>query len=543
MAKQLIFDETARRSLKRGIDRLADAVKVTIGPKGRNVVLDKKFGSPTITNDGVTIARDIELEDPFENMGAQLLKEVATKTDDVAGDGTTTAVVLGQAMVAEGLRVVTAGANPMVVKRGIEAAVEAIVAEIKKQSRPVDNREQIAAVAAISAADPEVGEIIAEVMDKVGKDGVITVEEGQSLGLEKEYTEGMQFDRGYISAYFVTNPDRMEAVLDNPLILITDKKISAVADMLPALEKAVQQGKPTLIISEDVDGEALATLVVNKLRGTVQVLAVKAPGFGDRRKEMLRDIAVLTGGTVISEEIGRKLDSVTVRGLRVGPSRRRDQGRHDHRRRRRQGRPDQGPHAARSRPRSRTPPRTTTARSSRSVSPSCPAASRSSRSARPPRSSSRRRSTASRMRSRRPARPSKRASSPAVAPPSCRPSRSSTRSSSRATPRSASTSSARPSRRPPARSPTTPARHGEVDRRARQGPQDRLRLRRAQGRVRRPVQGRHRRCRQGDPLRAPERGLHRGHGPDDGDARDPDMPEKEKAGNGGGHEHGGGMDF
>ena len=315
MAKQLIFDETARRSLKRGIDRLADAVKVTIGPKGRNVVLDKKFGSPTITNDGVTIARDIELDDPFENMGAQLLKEVATKTDDVAGDGTTTAVVLGQAMVAEGLRVVTAGANPMVVKRGIEKAVEAIVAEIKTQARPVDNREQIAAVAAISAADPEVGEIIAEVMDKVGKDGVITVEEGQSLGLEKEYTEGMQFDRGYISPYFVTNPDRMEAVLENPLILITDKKISSVPDMLPALEKAVQQGKPMLIIAEDVDGEALATLVVNKLRGTVQVLAVKAPGFGDRRKEMLRDIAILTGGTVISEEIGRKLDSVTVEDL------------------------------------------------------------------------------------------------------------------------------------------------------------------------------------------------------------------------------------
>jgi chaperonin GroEL len=312
LAKQLVFDETARRSLKRGIDRLADAVRVTIGPKGRNVVLDKKFGAPTITNDGVTIARDIELEDPFENMGAQLLKEVATKTDDVAGDGTTTAVVLGQAMVSEGLRVVTAGANPMVVKRGIEKAVEAIVDEIAKQARPVDNREQIAAVAAISAADPEVGEVIAEVMDKVGKDGVITVEEGQSLGLEKEYTEGMQFDRGYISAYFVTNPDRMETVLENPLLLITDKKISSVPDMLPALEKGVQLGKPILIIAEDVDGEALATLVVNKLRGTIQVLAVKAPGFGDRRKEMLRDIAVLTGGTVISEEIGRKLDSVTA---------------------------------------------------------------------------------------------------------------------------------------------------------------------------------------------------------------------------------------
>src|SRR6266487_7187413 len=256
MAKQLIFDETARRSLKRGIDRLADAVRVTIGPKGRNVVLDKKFGSPTITNDGVTIARDIELDDPFENMGAQLLKEVATKTDDVAGDGTTTAIVLGQAIVAEGLQNVSAGANPMGVKRGIEKGVEAIVAELKKQSRPVDNREQIAAVAAISAADPEVGEIIAEVMDKVGKDGVITVEEGQSLGLETEYTEGMQFDRGYLSAYFVTNAERMEAVLENPLILITDRKISAVPDLLPALEKVVQLGKPLFIVAEDVDGEA-----------------------------------------------------------------------------------------------------------------------------------------------------------------------------------------------------------------------------------------------------------------------------------------------
>ena len=315
MAKQVIFEDAARRSLKRGIDRLADAVKVTIGPKGRNVVLDKKFGSPTITNDGVTIARDIELEDPFENMGAQLLKEVATKTDDVAGDGTTTAVVLGQALVAEGLRNVTAGANPMVLKHGIERAVEVIVEEIKASARPVDSREQIAAVAAISAADPEVGEIIAEVMDKVGKDGVITVEEGQSLGLEKEYTEGMQFDRGYISAYFVTNPDRMEAVLENAKILVTDKKISAVADILPGLEKAVQVGRPMIIIAEDVDGEALATLVVNKLRGTIQVLAVKAPGFGDRRKEMLRDIAILTGATVISEEVGRKLDSVTSEDL------------------------------------------------------------------------------------------------------------------------------------------------------------------------------------------------------------------------------------
>jgi chaperonin GroEL len=315
LAKQLVFDETARRSLKRGVDRLAEAVKVTIGPKGRNVVLDKKFGAPTITNDGVTIARDIELEDPFENMGAQLLKEVATKTDDVAGDGTTTAVVLGQAMINEGIRNVTAGANPMLIRVGIEKAVEAVVAEIKKESRPIDSREQIAAIATISAADPEVGDIIAEVMDKVGKDGVVTVEEGQSLGLEKEYTEGMQFDRGYISAYFVTNTDRMETVLDGPRVLITDKKISAVPDILPALEKAVQIGKPLLIIAEDVDGEALPTLVVNKLRGTLQVLAVKAPGFGDRRKEMLRDIAILTGGTVISEELGRKLDSVTLEDL------------------------------------------------------------------------------------------------------------------------------------------------------------------------------------------------------------------------------------
>ncbi|MGA2514678.1 MAG: chaperonin GroEL [Candidatus Limnocylindrales bacterium] len=312
MAKQLLFDEMARRSLMHGVDRLADAVRVTLGPKGRNVVLDKKYGAPTITNDGVTIAKEIELEDPFENMGAQLLKEVATKTDEVAGDGTTTAIVLGQAIVAEGLRNVSAGANPIAVRLGIEKGVEAIVAELKRGSRPVDNRKQIAAVASISAADPEVGKIIAEVMDKVGKDGVITVEEGQTLGLETEYTEGLQFDRGYISAYFVTNTDRMEAVLENPLILITDRKISSVKDLLPALETAVGQTKPMVIIAEDVDGEALATLVVNKLRGTVSVLAAKAPGFGDRRKEMLRDIAILTGGTVISEEIGRKLDSVTL---------------------------------------------------------------------------------------------------------------------------------------------------------------------------------------------------------------------------------------
>jgi chaperonin GroEL len=312
VAKQLLFDEMARRSLMHGIDRLADAVRVTLGPKGRNVVLDKKYGAPTITNDGVTIAKEIDLEDPFENMGAQLLKEVATKTDEVAGDGTTTAIVLAQAIVAEGLRNVSAGANPIALRRGIEKGVEAIVAELNRGSRPVDNRKQIAAVASISAADPGVGTIIAEVMDKVGKDGVITVEEGQSLGLETDYTEGLQFDRGYLSPYFVTNVDRMETVLENPFILITDKKISSVKGILPALEKTVGVSRPLVIIAEDVDGEALATLVVNKLRGTVSVLAAKAPGFGDRRKEMLRDIAILTGGTVVSEEIGRKLDSVAV---------------------------------------------------------------------------------------------------------------------------------------------------------------------------------------------------------------------------------------
>jgi chaperonin GroEL len=309
-AKQLIYDETARRALRRGVDRLADTVRVTLGPKGRNVVLDKKYGSPTITNDGVTIAREMELDDPFENMGAQLVKEAATKTDDVAGDGTTTAVVLAQSLIAEGLRNVTAGANPMIVKRGLEKGVAAVVEELKKYARPVETHEDIAAVAAISAADAEVGDLIAGVMDQVGKDGVITVEEGQSIGLDKEYVEGMQFDRGYISAYFVTNSDRMETVLENPAVLITEKKISSIAELVPALEKAVQLGRPLLIIAEDVDGEALATLVVNKMRGTIQVLAVKAPGFGDRRKEMLRDIATLTGGNVISEELGRKLDSV-----------------------------------------------------------------------------------------------------------------------------------------------------------------------------------------------------------------------------------------
>ncbi|MDP9270311.1 MAG: chaperonin GroEL [Chloroflexota bacterium] len=317
MAKQLLFDEEARRALKRGVDKMADAVKVTLGPRGRYAILDKKFGSPTMTNDGVTIARDIELEDPYENMGAQLLEEVATKTNDVAGDGTTTSIVLAQAIINEGLKNVTAGANPMGLKRGIERGVAAIVEEIKRLSKPVETTEDIAHIAAISARDTEIGEMIAEVMEKVGKDGVVTVEESQGLKLDKEYVEGMQLDRGYLSAYMVTSNDagRMEATLDQPFVLVTDKKISAVADILPTLEKTVTTGKPLLIIAEDVEGEALATLVVNKLKGTLSVLAVKAPGFGDRRKAMLEDIATLTGARVISEEVGRKLDSVQLEDL------------------------------------------------------------------------------------------------------------------------------------------------------------------------------------------------------------------------------------
>ncbi len=317
MAKQLLFDEEARRALKRGVDKMADAVKVTLGPRGRYALLDKKYGSPTITNDGVTIARDIELEDPYENMGAQLLEEVAAKTNDVAGDGTTTSIVLAQAIITEGLRNVTAGANPMALKRGIERGVAAIVDEIKRLSKPVDSKDDIAHIAAISARDTEIGQMIAEVMERVGKDGVVTVEESQGLKLDKEYVEGMQLDRGYVSAYMVTSNDagRMEATLEAPFILVTDKKISAVADILPTLEKVVQIGKPLLIVAEDVDGEALATLVVNKLKGTISVLAIKAPGFGDRRKAMLEDIATLTGARVISEEVGRKLDSVQLEDL------------------------------------------------------------------------------------------------------------------------------------------------------------------------------------------------------------------------------------
>jgi chaperonin GroEL len=311
----LSYSEEGRRALKRGVDALADAVKVTLGPRGRNVVLDKKFGPPTITNDGVTIAKEIELTDPFENMGAQLLKEAATKTNDIAGDGTTTATVLAQAIVTEGFRNVTSGANPLQLKRGVEKGVAAIIEELKKNSKTIGDKNEIAQVAAISAADEEIGSLIAEVMDKVGKDGVITVEESKTLKFETDYVEGMQFDRGYISPYFISDPTRMEAVLDEPYILITDKKISAISDILPVLEKFVQVSKNLLIVAEDVDGEALATLVVNKLRGMLNVLAVKAPGFGDRRKAMLEDLAVLTGGVVISEEIGRRLDSVTIQDL------------------------------------------------------------------------------------------------------------------------------------------------------------------------------------------------------------------------------------
>jgi chaperonin GroEL len=310
MAKSLVFDEDARRALERGVNHLADAVKVTLGPKGRNVVIDKKWGAPTITNDGVTVAREIELEDPTENLGAQLAKEVATKTNDVAGDGTTTATVLAQAMVAEGLRSVAAGANPIALKRGVDAASAAVAEALLKSARDVEERSEVANVATISAQDAKIGEVIAEAFDKVGKDGVITVEEAPTMGIELEFTEGMQFDKGYISAYFSTDPERMEAVTEDGYILLTASKISSMADFLPLLEKIAQTKKPLLVIAEDVDGEALSTLVVNKIRGLLNVVAVKAPGFGDRRKAMLEDMAVLTGGQVVSEEVGLKLDQV-----------------------------------------------------------------------------------------------------------------------------------------------------------------------------------------------------------------------------------------
>jgi chaperonin GroEL len=316
MAKQLVFSENARRDLKSGVDALANAVKVTLGPKGRNVALDKKWGAPTITHDGVTVAKEIELEAPFQNMGAQLLKEAATKTNDVAGDGTTTATVLAQMIVNEGLKNVAAGANPMLIKNGILRAADAIVEALREMSTDIDTREEIANVAAISANDGEIGSLIAEVMEKVGKDGVITVEESKGLAFETEYVEGMQFDRGYVSPYFVSDPERMEAVIEEPLVLIHDKKVSSAQDIIPLLEKMVQTGRKSLvIIAEDVDGEALATLVLNKLRGVFNVLAIKAPGFGDRRKAMLQDIAVLTGGEVITEEMGRKLETAQLRDL------------------------------------------------------------------------------------------------------------------------------------------------------------------------------------------------------------------------------------
>lgn len=312
MAKTLLFGEEARKSMQAGVDKLANTVKVTLGPKGRNVILDKKFGSPLITNDGVTIAREIELEDAYENMGAQLVKEVATKTNDVAGDGTTTATLLAQAIIREGLKNVTAGANPILIRNGIRLAVETAVEEIKKISKPVNGKEDIARVAAISAADEKVGELIAAAMEKVGNEGVITVEESKSMGTELDVVEGMQFDRGYVSAYMVTDTEKMEATLDNPLVLITDKKVSNIQDLLPILEQIVQAGRKLLIIADDIEGEAMTTLVVNKLRGTFTCVAVKAPGFGDRRKEMLQDIAILTGGVVVSDELGRDLKEVTL---------------------------------------------------------------------------------------------------------------------------------------------------------------------------------------------------------------------------------------
>ena len=332
--KELKFNEDARRSLERGVNILADAVRVTLGPKGRYVVLDKRYGAPTITNDGVTIAREIEVENAFENQGAQLVREVATATNDVAGDGTTTATVLAQAIVREGLKNVAAGANPMGLKRGIEQAVDAVVEDLNKQSKNIDGKEDIARVATISAREREIGDVIADAIDKVGKDGVVNVEEGQTFGLELEFTEGMQFDKGYLSPYMITDAERMEAVLDDPYILVANQKIGAVKDLLPVLEQVIQAGRPLLIVSEDVEGESLATIVVNKLRGTFTAVAVKAPGFGDRRKRMLEDIAILTGAEVITEEMGLKLENTKLEPARPRPQGRRRQGLdHDHRRR------------------------------------------------------------------------------------------------------------------------------------------------------------------------------------------------------------------
>ncbi len=407
--KELKYAQEARQALQEGVDAVANAVKVTLGPKGRYVVLDKKFGAPTITNDGVTIAREIEVEDVFQNQGAQLVREVATATNDVAGDGTTTATVLAQQIVRSGLQNVAAGANPLGLRRGIEKAVEQVVEEIGKQSTEISGKEQIARVAAISAADDEIGDVIADAIDKVGKDGVVNVEEGQTFGMDLEFTEGMQFDKGYISPYMVTDQDRMEASLEDPYILIANQKIGSVRDVLPVLEQVIQAGKPILIIAEDVEGEALATLVVNKLRGTFTGVAVKAPGFGDRRKRMLEDIAILTGAEVITEEMGLKLENTQL--TQLGHARRivvdKDSTTIV------DGSGDRRPSRAGStRSRTRSIPRTptSTARSCRSAWPSWPAVLRWSRSALPPRPSSRRRSTASRTRCRPPAPPSRRAS-------------------------------------------------------------------------------------------------------------------------------------
>ena len=424
MAKIIKFNEDARRSLERGVDKLADAVKVTLGPRGRNVVIDKKFGAPTITNDGVTIAREIELDDPYENLGAQLAKSVATKTNDVAGDGTTTATVLAQALVHEGMRNVAAGANPMALGRGMRAAVDAVHAALDEAAIPVDERSAIAGVATISAQDAEVGELIGEAFERVGKDGVITVEESNTMSTELDVTEGVQFDKGYLSPYFVTDPEAMEAVLDDALVLLVSGKIGALADLLPLLEKVLSTGgQPLLIVAEDVEGEALSTLVVNSIRKTIKVVAVKSPYFGDRRKAFMTDLAVVTGGQVVSEDVGLSLDHGRPRGARHRPAGHRHQGRH-HDRRRRRHRPRPSATAwRRSAARSRPPTPTGTARSSRSGWRSSPAASASSASARPPRSSSRSASTASRTPSPPPARRSRRASSPAVAPRWCTPPR------------------------------------------------------------------------------------------------------------------------
>ena len=434
MAKLIAFDEEARRALERGMNKLADAVRVTLGPKGRNVVLDKKWGAPTITNDGVSIAKDIDLEDPFERIGAELVKEVAKKTDEVAGDGTTTATVLAWAMVREGLKNVAAGANPMSLKKGIETGVEAAVASLHDLAKPADTKEQIAQVASISAADDEIGAMIADAIDKVGKDGVITVEESQSFGMEMDLVEGMHFDKGSIAPYFATDTERMEAVLENAYILLASNKITSVRDILPVLEKVMQSGRPLLIIAEDIEGEALATLVVNKIRGTFKSVAVKAPGFGERRKAMLQDIAILTGATVISEEIGLKLetadvemlgsarkivvtkDETTILAARARSSSRRMRPRSL---RARDPRTTSRVGSIRSRPKSKTPTRTTTARSSRSAWPSSLVASPSSRLAQRQKSNSRRRSTASKTRCRRRRPRSKRASCPAGAWRSC----------------------------------------------------------------------------------------------------------------------------